>query len=76
MEFAKVTSKGQTTIPKEVRDQLGLQPGDILSYEMQDQAVVVRKVEHFNSAWHQAVAVAQASGAVPRQPDSGLPFQS
>ncbi len=55
-QFAKLTSKGQATIPKEVREQLGLEPGDMLSYEVQGGAVMVRKVEHFNAAWHQAVA--------------------
>jgi len=29
---ARVTSKGQITIPKEVRDQLGVVPGDILEF--------------------------------------------
>jgi AbrB family looped-hinge helix DNA binding protein len=29
---AKVTSKGQVTIPKEVRDSLGVQPGDDIEF--------------------------------------------
>ena len=37
---AKVTSKGQITIPAEVRDALGLREGDTVSFEVdsQDQA--------------------------------------
>ena len=37
---AKVTSKGQVTIPAEVRDALGLREGDTVSFEVdnQDQA--------------------------------------
>jgi antitoxin PrlF len=31
MAFAKLTSKGQLTVPKEVREDLGLQPGDRVS---------------------------------------------
>lgn len=54
--YAKITSKGQTTIPKEVRKQLGLEPGDMLSYEVPSGAVMVRKVEHFDAAWHQTIA--------------------
>jgi AbrB family looped-hinge helix DNA binding protein len=32
MEKAKVTSKGQITIPKGVRDDLGLRPGDEIEF--------------------------------------------
>jgi len=40
---ASLTSKGQTTIPKEVRDQLSLQPGDRLRFTvMPDGAVILR----------------------------------
>lgn len=37
---AKVTSKGQVTIPAEIRDALGLREGDTVSFEVdgQDQA--------------------------------------
>jgi len=29
----KVTSKGQVTIPKEIRDKLGIRPGEDLAFE-------------------------------------------
>jgi antitoxin PrlF len=38
-----LTSKGQTTIPKEIRDSLGLQPGDRMTFTlMPDSTVLVR----------------------------------
>ncbi len=42
---SRMTVKGQITIPKDVRDGLGLRPGDLVSFERRDDAVVVRKGE-------------------------------
>jgi AbrB family looped-hinge helix DNA binding protein len=40
---ATLTSKGQTTIPKEIRDRLGMKPGDRMTFTlMADGAVLVR----------------------------------
>ena len=43
MPNAKITSKGQVTIPIEVREALGLKQGDMLAFEVQAEYVVVRK---------------------------------
>jgi len=45
MIVSKLTSKGQTTIPKPIRVALELQPGDELSYEILDGRVVLTKVQ-------------------------------
>jgi len=43
---AKVTSKGQVTIPVEVRKSLGVKPGDNLRFEPQKRGFrVVREIE-------------------------------
>ncbi len=34
MPLATITSKGQVTIPKKVRDQLHLKPGDTIDFEI------------------------------------------
>lgn len=39
---SKVTAKGQTTIPAEVREYLGLKPGDRITYAMNDGRVELR----------------------------------
>lgn len=36
MTAATLTSKGQTTIPRRVRERLGLKPGDRLEFVVQD----------------------------------------
>lgn len=40
MPTSTLTSKGQVTIPKEVRDRLGLQPGDELDFRFNEQGKV------------------------------------
>ena len=41
MPKSTVTSKGQITLPKEIRDHLGLETGDRVSFEIRDGAVYV-----------------------------------
>ena len=40
----RVTEKGQVTIPKELRDALGIGAGTEVAFERADDALVVRKV--------------------------------
>ena len=54
--LSKVSSKGQVTIPKEVRDSLGLEPGDLVEYEIhQGEGVLLRRVAPFDAAFHIAL---------------------
>lgn len=41
----RITSKGQVTIPKHVREKLGLGPGDDVGFREEGQAMIVEKVE-------------------------------
>ncbi len=43
MTKAKVTSKGQITIPKEVRERLGLRPGDEVEFVEEGEGIRMRK---------------------------------
>ncbi len=36
MSITTITTKGQTTIPKEIRDKLNLRPGDRISFIVED----------------------------------------
>lgn len=38
-----ITSKGQVTIPKEIRDELGLKPRDKIRFSLENGYVVLRK---------------------------------
>ncbi len=41
---AKVTSKGQVTIPRSVRKKLSLQPGESVAFEDRDGDIIVTRV--------------------------------
>ena len=41
--FSKVSVKSQTVIPREVRERLGLKPGDTLRYRVTDDGVLLDK---------------------------------
>jgi antitoxin PrlF len=45
MNLARVTSKGRTMIPKSIRDRCGIDDGDLLSFEVEDGLIVVRKLD-------------------------------
>ena len=42
---ATLTSKGQTTIPKEIRESLGLKPGDLITFTLMPDGIVVLRVK-------------------------------
>lgn len=44
---AKLTSKGQITIPKSVRDALGLEEGDEVLFRVEDSRAVLAKTPDF-----------------------------
>ena len=45
MPTATITSKGQVTIPKKIRDKLGLQAGDILSFDIESGDKITIRLE-------------------------------
>jgi AbrB family looped-hinge helix DNA binding protein len=41
----RLTSKGQVTIPKDLRDQLGLQPGTDVEFDVHEGDLIVRRAD-------------------------------
>ena len=41
----RVTTKGQVTIPKEIREALGIEPGDEIAFEEVESGYRIRKKE-------------------------------
>lgn len=47
---SKLTSQGQISVPAEIRRRLGLAPGSVLEWDVEDGVVVVRKSARYTSA--------------------------
>ena len=56
MDLARITSRGQTTIPKRVREAANLNAGDTLSFEVQNDYLVVRKLPVAEDAYFQGLS--------------------
>ncbi|HZP65331.1 MAG TPA: AbrB/MazE/SpoVT family DNA-binding domain-containing protein [Rudaea sp.] len=66
MNSSTLTSKGQTTIPKEIRDYLDLHPGDRIEFVVRENGVMLRAatrkvtdLKGFLPKPHKALTVAQ-----------------
>ena len=46
---AKVSEKGQVTIPKALRTRLGIRAGEMLDFEALDGRLIARKITHADS---------------------------
>lgn len=53
---SRLSSKGQVTIPVEVREQLHLEPGDTVIYEVEGERAVLRRAEPLDLAFHAALS--------------------
>jgi AbrB family looped-hinge helix DNA binding protein len=53
---SRLSSKGQVTIPIEIRRKLGLEPGDLVLYELEGERVLLRRAAPFDVAFHAALS--------------------
>lgn len=56
MNISTLTSKGQTTIPAELRNALGLKAGDSVFFELENDHLILTKIETFDKPWHQTIS--------------------
>jgi antitoxin PrlF len=53
---SRLSSKGQVTIPIEVRQKLALESGDVVVYEIDGERVLLHRAEPFDIAFHAALS--------------------
>jgi AbrB family looped-hinge helix DNA binding protein len=65
----RVTEKGQVTIPKDLRDALGIGAGTEVDFERDDDTIVVRKVDDRLTRGRNLVQRLRGRGDVPLTTD-------
>lgn len=56
MKLSRISSKGQVTIPKAVRQALGVKPGDLISFVVQKDVVSLKAVRSLAEAVDDSLA--------------------
>lgn len=56
VELARLTARGQTTIPKRIREAADLRQGDVLAFDLVGKELRVRKVPPTSDEYLRAVA--------------------
>ena len=45
MPVGKLSKRGQIVIPKEIRDRMGIKPGDGIIFKIQDGKIILEKIQ-------------------------------
>ena len=56
MLTSRLSSKGQLTIPKKIREIIRVSPGDVVAYEVAEGKVSLKRIEPFDTAFHAALS--------------------
>lgn len=68
----KITTKGQVTIPADIRDELGLLPYTEVEFEVKGEAVVIRKADQNRRRGRRVVEHLRGRGDVRMSTDEIL----
>ncbi len=52
---SKISEKGQTTVPKVIRDALGIHSGDLIQYEVEGNVIKIRKLDAEENIWLKSI---------------------
>ncbi len=70
MELAKITSRGQTTIPKRIREAANLREGDVIAFEIEGSHLVVHKVTPGRDDYLQGLSEVMSEWASPEDEEA------
>ena len=76
MEFSKITARGQTTIPKRVREAANLREGDVIAFDLEGDHLVVRKVAFASDGYLDGLSGAMNEWVSPEDEEAFSPLMT
>lgn len=70
VHVSRLSAKGQVTVPREIRQLLGIKPGDTVTYEVHDGTVTLRRAEPFDVAFHRALSTTLDEWSTPEDDEA------
>lgn len=70
MQASKLSSKGQVTIPRKIRERLGAKAGDLIAYEIKNNVVTLRRLEPLDAAFHATLSTTMDEWATPEDDEA------
>lgn len=70
MQLAKITARGQTTIPKSIRQAANLDTGDVIAFEIEGDHLVVRKVTPGQDNYLEGLSVIMSEWVSPEDEEA------
>lgn len=70
MEVSRITARGQTTIPKRIRERANLSEGDLLSFRVEADHLVVRKIPAEEDGYLSGLSETLSEWASPADEDA------
>ena len=70
MEVSRITARGQTTIPKRIREAANLRAGDVIAFEVEGERLVVRKVTRGRDDYLQALSEVMSEWSSPEDDEA------
>lgn len=70
MLTSKLSSRGQVTVPTAIRDQLALEPGDLVGFQVLGDRVTLTRVDPFDADYHAALSTTLEEWNSPEDDDA------
>jgi len=70
LHVSTLTQKGQTTIPADIRHELGLQAGDKIEFEIFEGQVTLKKMQPIDYEYHRALSTNLSEWSSPEDDET------